>query len=188
MPDNLSGKRVALFAEDLFEDSELLEPLHFLQDNGAKVSIIGSGRAREFRGKNGAVISVDADASTVSARDFDAIIVPGGYAPGKMRRSPSMIRLIAEADDQGIIIAAVCHGPQMLISADILHDRIATSVDTIAVDVKNAGAHYVDEAVVVDGNLITSRTPADLAEFNDAILAALNDSGKPVRQPMIAGA
>ena len=188
MSNRLHGKRIAIFVEDLFEDSELLEPMHFLRAEGAAVSIVGPGRARQFRGKQGSLIEADIDAANVDIFAFDAFIVPGGYAPGKMRNSDAMIDLIARADDRGKIIAAICHGPQLLISADILRGRMCTSVRNIAVDVKNAGASFFDDSVVVDGNLITSRTPDDLPQFLEAIADALVASDPRIRQHMVAGA
>jgi protease I len=188
MSNRLHGRRVAIFAEDLFEDSELLDPMHFLRAEGAEVVIVGPGRTNQFRGKQGSLIEADVDAAAVDVAAFDAFIVPGGYAPGKMRNSDAMIELIARADDLGKVVAAICHGPQLLISADILRGRMATCVRNIAVDVKNAGASYFDDAVVVDGNLITSRTPADLPDFLEAIADALVSTDPKARQHMVAGA
>ena len=105
--------------------------------------------------------------------EVDAVIVPGGYAPDKMRRYQSMVDLVRKAHDRGKVIAAICHGPQLLISAGIIEGRRVTSWPSIAVDLKNAGAHWLDEPVVIDGNIITSRKPADLPKFNKAIIEAL---------------
>ena len=170
----LEGKRIAILAEDDFEDSELMEPLRAMKDAGARVLIVGSGSKASYRGKRGsAEVTADATAEKVTADDFDAIIVPGGYAPDKMRLHPPMIDLVRRAHDKGKIIAAVCHGPQLLISADIVRGRRVTSWPSVAVDLKNAGAIWVDEPVVKDGNIITSRRPADLPRFNKAIIEAL---------------
>lgn len=188
MPNRLQGKRVAIFVEDLFEDSELLEPMHFLRAEGAEVVTVGPATGIPYRGKQGTHIEAGRRASDVQVSDFDAFIVPGGYAPGKMRNSRPMIDLLTQADHRGKIVAAICHGPQMLISAEILRGRMATSVSNIAIDVKNAGASFFDDSVVVDGNLITSRTPADLPDFLEAIADALESSDPRVRQHMVAGA
>jgi protease I len=170
----LAGKRVAILAEEAFEDSELMEPLRALKDAGATVLIVGSGSKRSYKGKRGtAEITVDTTADKVEASQFDAIIVPGGYAPDKMRLHKSMIELVRKAYAKGKIIAAVCHGPQLLISADIVKGRRVTSWPSIAVDLKNAGAIWVDEPVVRDGNIITSRKPTDLPKFSKAIIEAL---------------
>jgi protease I len=170
----LVGKRIAILAEDDFEDSELTEPLRAIKDAGARVLIVGSGSKKSYKGKRGsAVVTVDTTADKVKADEFDAIIVPGGYAPDKMRLHQPMVDLVRKAHEAGKIIAAVCHGPQLLISADIVKGRRVTSWPSVAVDLKNAGATWVDEPVVKDGNIITSRKPADLPKFNKAIIEAL---------------
>jgi len=170
----LEGKRIAILAEEDFEDSELMEPLRAMKDAGASVLIVGSGSKKSHRGKRGsAEVTVDATADKVEASQFDAIIVPGGYAPDKMRLHQPMIDLVLKAHAEGKIIAAICHGPQLLISADIVKGRRVTSWPSVAVDLKNAGAIWVDEPMVRDGNIITSRKPADLPKFNKAIIEAL---------------
>lgn len=172
----LNGKRVAILAEEDFEDSELIEPMRALKGTSARVLIIGSGSQETYRGKRGsATARVDATADKVKAEDFDAVIVPGGYAPDKMRLHQSMIDLIRKAHDLGKVVAAICHGPQLLISAEIVKGRRVTSWPSIALDLRNAGADWVDEPVVQDENLITSRKPADLPRFNKAIIKALQD-------------
>ena len=172
----LNGKRIAILAEEDFEDSELIEPLRAMKNAGVKVLIVGSGSQESYRGKRGsATVRVDATADNVKAEDFDAIIVPGGYAPDKMRLHQSMIDLVRKAHDSGKIIAAICHGPQLLISAEIVRGHPVTSWPSIAVDLRNAGADWVDAPVVQDGNLITSRKPADLPTYNKAIIEALRD-------------
>ncbi len=170
----LEGKHIAILAEEDFEDSELMEPMRAMKDAGAKVLIVGSGSKKSYKGKRGtATITADTTADEVKADEFDAIIIPGGYAPDKMRLHQSMIDLVRKAYDEGKIIAAVCHGPQLLISADIVKGRRLTSWPSIAIDLKNAGATWVDEPVVKDGNIITARKPADLPKFNKAIIEAL---------------
>lgn len=170
----LVGKRIAILAEEDFEDSELIEPLRSMKNAGARVVIVGTGSKKNYQGKQGnAKISVDTTADKVKAKDFAAIIVPGGYAPDKMRRDPSMIELVKKAYELGRVVAAICHGPQLLISANIVRGRKLTSWPSIAVDLKNAGAKWIDAPVVQDGNLITSRKPADLPRFNKAIIEAL---------------
>jgi protease I len=170
----LTGKRIAILAEDNFEDSELTEPLRAMKDAGARVSIVGSGSKKGYKGKrNLAEAKVDTTADKVEASQFDAIIVPGGYAPDKMRLHKPMVDLVRNAHAKGKIIAAVCHGPQLLISADIVKGHRVTSWPSVAVDLKNAGAIWVDEPVVRDDNIITARKPADLPKFNKAIIEAL---------------
>jgi protease I len=172
----LDGKRIAILAEEDFEDFELVEPMRSMKNAGAKVVIVGSGSRESYHGKRGkATVRVDAVADDVRAEDFDAIIVPGGYAPDKMRLHQSMVKLVRRARDLGKVVAAICHGPQLLISADIVRGRRVTSWPSVAVDLINAGAEWVDAPVVQDGNLITSRKPADLPRFNKAIIEALRD-------------
>lgn len=170
----LAGNRVAILAEEDFEDSELMEPMRAIKDAGARVLIVGSGSKKSYKGKRGtATIKADTTADKVEADEFDAIIIPGGYAPDKMRLHQPMIDLVRKAHDEGKIIAAICHGPQLLISAGIVRGRRITSCPSVAVDLKNAGAIWVDEPVVRDGNIITSRKPADLPKFSKTIIEAL---------------
>ena len=168
-------KRILLLVEDDFEDVEVMEPLRAMNEAGIRVILVGSGSKTKYKGKHGsATVDIDINASEIRVEDFDAMIIPGGYAPDKMRMHPEMIDLVRKANDAGKIIAAVCHGPQLLISADIVRGRRLTSWPSIAIDLKNAGANWVDEPVVRDGNLITSRKPADLPKFDMAIVTALS--------------
>jgi protease I len=170
----LAGKRIAILVEDNFEDSELTESLRAMKDAGARVLIVGSGSKKSYKGKRSlAEVKVDTTADKVEASQFDAIIVPGGYAPDKMRLHQSMVDLVRKAHAEGKIIAAVCHGPQLLISADIVKGRRVTSWPSVAVDLKNAGAIWVNEPVVKDANIITARKPADLPKFNKTIIESL---------------
>ncbi len=172
----LDGKRIAILVEEDFEDSELIVPMWGMKNAGAKVLIVGSGSKEIYQGKRGSVaIRVDATADKVKAEDFDAIIIPGGYAPEKMRQHKSMVDLVKKANELGKLIAAVCHGPQLLIAAGIVKGRRLTSWPAVAAELKKAGAEWVDEAVVRDGNFITSRKPADLPRFNKAIIEAIRD-------------
>lgn len=172
-------KRIAILAEQDFEDEELTEPLRAMKAAGARVMVIGSGSQKSYKGKRGvAEVKVDADADQVRADYFDALIIPGGYAPDRMRLHKPMIDLVRKAIDSNKLVAAICHGPQLLISADAVRGRRVTSWPSIAIDLKNAGALWVDEAVVRDGNVITSRQPADLPEFNAAIVLALQEKQK----------
>ena len=172
----LDGKKIAILAEEDFEDSELIEPLRAMKNAGAKVMIIGSGSKETYKGKRGgSIVRVDATADNIRAEDFDAIIVPGGYATDKMCSNQSMVELVRKVYDLGKVVAAICHGPQLLISAEIVRGHRVTSWSSVAVDLRNAGADWVDAPVVQDGNLITSRKPADLPRFNKAIIEALRD-------------
>jgi deglycase len=172
----LAGKRIAILIEDGFEDSELVEPLRAMQNVGARVIVVGSGSHETYHGKRGkAKIKADINADKVNGQDFDAIIIPGGYAPDRMRLHQPMIDLVKKAFNSGKVVAAICHGPQLLISADIVKGRRITSWPSVAIDLKNAGANWVDEPVVQDGNLITARKPADLPRFNKVVIDALKN-------------
>ncbi len=171
----LAGARVAILAETLYEDLELWYPFYRLREAGADVFLVGSGSATTYQSKHGYPVTVDAEAETVSASQFDAIVIPGGYAPDHMRRHPSMVSLVREAHEQGKIVAAICHAGWMLASAGALQGRAATSYRSIKDDMVNAGAQWVDREVVRDGNVITSRSPADLPAFMRAIIGALRE-------------
>jgi protease I len=162
-----------MLVEDLFEDSELSETAERLRAGGVAVTLVAPFADREYTGKKGTVVRSDLAAGAAKAADFDAVIVPGGYAPGKMRVRPAMVDLVRDAVAAGKPVAAICHGPQMLISADVLRGRTLTCAPSIAVDVTNAGGLYVDRPVVEDANVITSRKPEDIPQFSDAILRAL---------------
>ena len=168
-----AGKRVAVLVEEGFEDSEITGPVDGLRDAGAIVTFVGPAAGRQYTGKRGAVVTSDAAAGAVKAADFDAVVIPGGYAPDRMRLRHAMVDLTREAFTAGKPVAAICHGPQLLISADILRGRTVTCWPSIAVDVRNAGGLYVDRPVVADGHLITSRKPDDVPQFTAALLDAL---------------
>ncbi len=170
----LEGKRVAILIEEEFEDRELTGPLDALRTAGATVSVVGPAAGVEYRGKRGtAVVAADLAAGAVNVKDFDALVIPGGHAPDKMRMRHAMVDLVRDAMDAGKMVAAICHGPQVLISADTLRGRTLTCWPSIAIDVKNAGGLYVDRPVVQDGNLITSRKPDDVPMFSEAIIRTL---------------
>lgn len=166
----LQGTRVAILIEDLYEDVELTSPREALLSAGAQVTIVGPIAGRQYSGRNGSVATADLDAGSARAADFEAIVVPGGFAPDKMRLRHAMVDLVRDAFAAGKPVAAICHGPQLLINANILKGKTLTCWPSIAVDVKNAGGRYVDKPVVEDGNLITARKPDDLPRFNEAII------------------
>ncbi len=166
--------RIAILLEAGFDDVEFTGALDRLRGAGASVTLIGPTAGAEFRGRHGdAVFRSDVAAGAVRMRDFDALVIPGGYAPDKMRMRHAMVDLAREAMTTAKPLAAIGHGPQLLISANVLRGRTLTCWPSIAVDVKNAGGLYVDKPVVVDGNLITSRKPDDVPLFVDAIVRAI---------------
>jgi protease I len=170
----IEGKRIPILTESDFEDDGLTMPVKAMKDAGAEISIVGSKEGKTYRGKRkNAKVTTDAAADRINPQDFDAIIIPGGYAPDKMRLHRSMVDFVRKARDGGKLVAAICHGPQLLISARIVNGKRITSWPSVTVDLKNAGAKWVDEEVVKDDNLITSRKPADLPAFNRAIIDTL---------------
>jgi protease I len=171
----IDGASVALLAEDLYEEMELWYPFYRLQEAGATVTIVGTGRAASFSGKHGVAVNPDKRIDDVRADEFDAVVIPGGYAPDLMRRSEAMVNFVREMADAGKPVAAICHAGWMLVSAGILDGRRATSFSSIKDDIGAAGAEYLDEPVVVDGNLITSRKPADLPAFMPPLIQAIRD-------------
>jgi protease I len=172
---SLSGRRVGILVEDEFEDFELTGPLDALRSAGASVTLIGPSAQTEYRGKRGhAVVTSDLASGSARIQDFDALIIPGGHAPDRMRMRHAMVDLARDAMDARKPVAAICHGPQLLISANVLRGRTLTCWPSIAIDVKNAGGLYVDKPVVEDGNLITSRKPDDVPVFSEAIIRALS--------------
>jgi protease I len=169
----LEGKRIAVLAENMYQEMELWYPVYRFREAGAKVTIVGPGTSKTFTSKIGYPVNVDANVADVQAADFDAVVVPGGYAPDYMRRTPAMVALVRKAYEQGSVVAAVCHGGWMLCSADVIRGRLATSFFSIKDDMINAGANWVDQEVVRDGNVITSRQPDDLPAFCREIIGAL---------------
>ena len=169
----LQGKRVAVLAENMYQELELWYPLLRLREAGAETLVVGTGSAATYTSKHGYPVDVDAVAGELTAADVDAVVVPGGYAPDLMRRYPAMVGLVREAFEQGKVVAAICHAGWLLVSAGILRGKKATCFFAIKDDLVNAGATYVNQEVVVDGNLITSRTPMDLPAFCMAIVDAL---------------
>jgi protease I len=169
-----AGKRIAMLVEDEFDDLELTGPLEAFRSAQIIVTLVGATAGAEYKGKRGLThVKADIGAGAAKAKDFDAVVIPGGHAPDKMRMRHAMVDLARDAMAAGKPVAAICHGPQVLISANVLRGRTLTCWPSIAIDVKNAGGLYVDKPVVEDGNLITSRKPDDVPMFAEAIIRAL---------------
>jgi protease I len=169
----LRGKRIAILAENLYQEMELWVPYYRLKEEGAEVHVVGAGGAKSYTSKHGYPVSVDVQAEQINAAEYDGVIIPGGFAPDMMRRSPAMVKLVREAFGHGKLVAAICHAGWMPVSAGILKGKRATSFFSIKDDLVNAGATWVDEEVVVDGTLVTSRKPDDLPAFCREIVKAL---------------
>lgn len=170
---SLNGVRVALLIEDEYQILEGWYPLLRLQEAGADVKVIGSGTKDSYDSKEHYPMPVDASAAEVSAEDFDAVIVPGGFAPDNMRLHPEMVDLVRDINQAGKLTAAICHGGWMLVSAGAVKGRKATGYLPIKDDVVNAGGQWLDQPVVEDGNVITARTPVDLPPFAAALVSYL---------------
>jgi protease I len=168
----LKGKRIIILIENLYEDLEVWVPYYRLTEEGAKVSLVGPEK-KEFKGKYGYPATPDMSINEVKVNEIDAVLIPGGFAPDFLRRYDAIVNLVKNATATGKIIAAICHGPSVLVSADVLKGKKATSFMAIKADVINAGAKYLDQEVVRDGTLITSRKPQDLPAFCKAIIEAL---------------
>jgi protease I len=172
--------RIAMIADDLFEDLELRYPYDRLREAGHEVVLVGLEAGKRITGKRGREhVTVERAAADVRADDFDALVIPGGYSPDKLRTSRPAVAFTRAFFDQGKLVAAVCHAAWMLIEADVAEGRTVTSWPSIRTDLINAGARWVDREVVEDGNLVTSRRPDDLPAFAEAILRRL--SGQPAR-------
>lgn len=168
---DLNNRNIAILTETGFEEVELTSPMQALQQAGAKVQIIsperGSVRAFKSHKEWTIEIPVDQHISEANPNDFDGLMIPGGVInPDLLRTSNEAINFIKAFFEAGKPVAAICHGPQVLITADVVRGRQMTSYPSIAVDLKNAGANWVDREVVVDQGLVTSRSPADLQAFN----------------------
>lgn len=170
---SLKDKKVIILIEEMFNVFEFWYPYYRLKEEGVEVTVVGSGSAEVYTGKPGTQAKADVSADQVSAEEFDGIIIPGGYAPDMMRRYPAMINLVKDIFNANKPVAAICHAGWMLVSAGILSGKKATSFFAIKDDLINAGAQWLDQEVVVDGNLVTSRFPDDLPAFMKAVINML---------------
>lgn len=167
-----SGKRVAVVLAANFEDVEATSPIEALEKAGATVTIVGT-ETGEIKGKKGEVLSSSRTFAEVKPSEFDMLVIPGGGSPENLRINDRAVEWTRTFMNSGKPVGAICHGAQLLISAGSLKGRRLTAVNKVRDDITNAGGTYVDEAVVIDGNLITSRVPDDLPQFNEALTSAL---------------
>ncbi|MEW5851944.1 MAG: type 1 glutamine amidotransferase domain-containing protein [Myxococcota bacterium] len=167
-PTTLSSHRILFPVADEYEDLEVWYPKLRLESLGARV-VLATPDGKRCHGKHGYPLEADAALTDMRSKDFTGIMVPGGWAPDKLRRMQNLLLIIRELDDRGAMLATICHGPWVFISAKVLRGRRMTSTPGIRDDVENAGAIWRDEPVVVDGNLITSRRPPDLPAFGEAM-------------------
>jgi protease I len=170
---DLKGVRVAALVEETYEDLELWYPVLRLREAGADVKIVGPKAGESYKSKHGYPARADLGMDDAVAADFDGLVIPGGYAPDKMRRHPAMLDFVRAMHEAKKPIAFICHAGWVPISAGIVRGRTVTSVPAIKDDLVNAGATWIDQEVVIDGNLITSRTPPDLPAFARELVKVL---------------
>ena len=164
--------KVLILVEDNFRDEELVYPLYRMKEAGYEVVVAAKGK-KEVKGKFGIPVKVDKEISRCKAKDFDAVIIPGGYAPDKLRMYAEVLQLVKEMNETRKVVAAICHAGWVIASAGVIKNRRVTSYQSIKDDMINAGGKWSDEEVVVDGNLITSRKPEDLPAFCREIIKKL---------------
>lgn len=167
----ITNKKVAVLVEDLYQELEVWYPILRLREAGVKVIAVGTGTKKVYLSKLGYEVKADTEAKKV--KDIDGIIIPGGYAPDRLRRYEAVNKLVRDTFRKNRVVAAICHGAWVLVSANVLKGRKVTCFSAIKDDVINAGGKYMDREVVVDDNLITSRKPEDLPAFMKAIIKAL---------------
>ncbi len=172
----LDGKSVALLVENDYQDQEVWYPLYRLREEGARVEVVGTGTAREYKSKFGYPIGVNLDAKDAVSRVWDGVVIPGGWAPDRLRQHAAVLDLVRATFGRGKVVAAICHAGWVLASAGVCKGKRVTSFAAIKDDLTNAGATWVDQEVVRDGNLITSRKPDDLPAFLRTIIAALAET------------
>lgn len=168
---NISEAKILMIATDGFEDSELLEPRRILRERGADVTLASLERG-EIEGDNGARVEVDRTLGEVDPADYDALILPGGTKnPDKLRMDEAVVATVRAFAEAGKPVAAICHGPWLLVEADLVRGRRVTGWPSIRTDLRNAGGEVVDEEAVTDGNIVTSRKPEDIPAFTEAVIA-----------------
>lgn len=169
--------KALLFIENNFEDMEAMYPYYRMLEAGFTVDVAGPKKGAVYTGKYGYPLAASIAPEEVNLDEYAVLIIPGGQAPDKMRLNEAMVDLVRQADKRGLLIGAICHGPQVLIEADILRGRNATCYRSVLTDILNAGAIYHDLEVIMDDNLVTSRTPADLPAFMREIIRLAGGNG-----------
>ena len=169
----LKGKRILILADEMYEDMELWYPKIRLTEAGGTVTVAGVEK-RTYNGKHGYPVDTDGKISAYNPKDFDCVVIPGGYAPDRLRRSGTVLNFVKEMFDDGKVVASICHAAWVPISAGIVKGKTMTCFSAIKDDLVNAGGKFVDKSVVVDGNMVSSRTPADLPDFCKAIISLLS--------------
>jgi deglycase len=166
--------RIAFVLGEDFEDSEFRKPYDALKEAGHQIDVLGAKGTHKVKGKKGKEeVTLDGAVTDKDPASYDALVIPGGYSPDHLRTDPAVVKFVGAIAKADKLIAAVCHGPQLLIEADAVEDKTMTSWPSVHTDLVNAGAKWVDREVCIDGHLITSRKPDDLPAFSKAILDQL---------------
>lgn len=167
--------KIAVIIDDFFEDSEYTEPVKAFKEKGHEIIHVGLEAGKTVKGKkNQTPVVIEKKVDDVGVDDFDALLIPGGFSPDKLRAHDSAVRFTRDFMEKNKPVFSICHGPQLLISADVIKGRKVTGWTSIIQDIKNAGAEFIDFEVVKDGNLVTSRNPNDLPGFIKASLEQLD--------------
>jgi protease I len=178
-------KKVLIMLDKGVEDVEFLYPFYRFQEEGFEVAVVASKARETYIGKHGVPMQSDLSPDDVKVDEYECLIIPGGRAPDYMRTDRQLVNIVKEAYLKGKVVAAICHGPQMLIEADLLRTKKATCWKSVITDLKNAGANFIDEAAVVDGNMVTSRSPADLPDFCRETIKLLTKHSESHSQNML---
>ena len=176
----IAHAKILMIATDGYEDSELLEPRRILKERGAEVTLASLERG-EIKGDKEASVEVDRTIDEVDAGDYDALVLPGGTKnPDKLRMEERVVAIVRAFAEAGKPVAAICHGPWLLVEADVVRGRTVTSWPSIRTDLRNAGAEVIDQEVVIDGNIVTSRKPEDIPAFTEALIALYEKAEAPL--------
>jgi protease I len=170
----LIGQKILMFVDDIYEDLELWYPKLRLIEEGAEVIVAGPEANKIYKGKNGYPCKSDISYNNVEEKDFNGLVIPGGFMPDKLRRIPKVLELTKQFNDSRKLVAHICHGGWITISAKIMKGYKCTSTPGIKDDIENAGAVWIDEPVVIDRNMVSSRRPDDLPDFCRAIIQVLS--------------
>ena len=170
------AEKIFLLIENEYRDEEVIYPYYKFKEAGYEVKVVGPEKGKQYRGKYGTFLKSDLAVSEANPDDAAALIIPGGYAPDKMRINKDMVDLVKKMNLQHKVIGAICHGGWMLVEADIIKGKEVTGYISIATDLKNSGGKYLDKEVVVDDNIVTSREPDDLPAFCKSILELIKSS------------